>query len=210
MEDRDSALGNVRISNRQIILVVDDMPANFTMIMNMLPASYEISTAKSGPEALDLLDRSFVDLALLDIEMPEMSGIELFQKMQENPDYDSIPVIFVTSDKDTQTVQRAITLGAKDYIVKPFNERTLQAKVARALKGNLMDQAELFLRRKVKVIQECCWNGNIGLAEITMREIPKSVYSKFVFHRLSRVLMALRNRDVKQASEIAEEIMKEL
>jgi DNA-binding response OmpR family regulator len=111
---------------------------------------------------------------------------------------------------EARTVEKVINMGARDYLVKPFNQGDLQSKVARALKNTLEDQAELFLRRKIKVIQECCWNGNIGLAMLTMREIPKGVYSRSVLLRLSRGLTALHNRDVAHASEIVKEILNDI
>jgi len=209
-DDSPQPFTNIRVSDTQVILAVDDVPANFAAITNLLPESYEISIAKSAKEALEILAHSFVDLILLDIEMPVMSGIEMFEEMRKNPDYKSIPVIFVTSDKDSDTVKKVVSMGAKGYIVKPFDSKTVLDKMHRVLAAASQDQAALFLQRKIKTVIDCCGSGNVSLAENTMKELPKNVYSKYVFLKLNRVISALHNRDFNQAMEIAKEIMRGL
>ncbi|MDR1785037.1 MAG: response regulator [Spirochaetaceae bacterium] len=197
----------IRVSNGQVILVVDDAPVNFTVIKNMLPEFYTILPARSGPEALEALGRTFVDLALLDIDMPGMSGIELFAKMQEHPDYRSIPSIFVTGEKDSSTIQRVIAMGAKDYILKPYDEKTLLSKVMRVLKESAADQAELFLLRKLRITVDACMRGDVEKAEAALSEVPNNVYSMYVFLKFKRILSALHNRDFNRAKECADEII---
>jgi CheY-like chemotaxis protein len=200
-------LANVRVSNRPKILVVDDSPLIITVIRSMLSSLYEVSGVNSGEEALQALSCSFFDLALLDIIMPGMTGIELLQKMRATPEYGSIPVIFITSVQNDSTIKKAIDLGVSDYIVKPFEDRTLQAKVYRALRAATDDQSVLFLERKVNTIISSCMTGDMNVAQTAVNEIPKDVYSKFVFLKLHRVLVSLHNRDFNQAKDVASEII---
>jgi len=209
-DEKRGPLANLRISDSPVVLAVDDMAANLTKIANMLPEDYEVLVAKSGEEALEALTHSFADVALLDIEMPDMSGIELFEKMQANAEYKGIPVIFVTSDKASTTVQKAITMGAKGYIVKPFDEKTLVAKISHTLAQSKGNQALFFLRRKMREIIELCRAGDVPKVEETMAEIPKNVYNSYVFLMLNRVLFALHNRDFKQAREVTDDFLKDL
>jgi CheY-like chemotaxis protein len=208
--DIDSPYQNLRVSDRYIILVVDDVATNFTTVMEMLPESYEVCTAKSGMDALEILSHSFADLALLDIEMPGMSGIDLFKEMLENPDYNTIPVIFVTSDKDSDTVQSTIAMGAKDYIVKPFNGKTLLSKIQRVLAAAPEDQSLVYLRSKLKKIIDCCSRGKASAAETIVAEFPDNIYSLFVSLKLKRIVTAIHNRNPSMAIEIAEQMLKEI
>jgi len=210
VENDETPFTNVRVSKRQVILAVDDMPANLSAIINLLPETYEVRPAKSGKDALDMLSHFFVDLALLDIEMPGMSGLELFEKMQENPATKGIPVIFVTSDKDGDTVRKTIGMGARDYIGKPFDAQTLVTKVRRALSLPGEDQAIVFLELKIRQVIDCCAHGDTPKAEAIMKELPQDVYSRYVFLKFSRIQTALHNRDFGRAKTIAEEMIKEL
>jgi len=209
-DDASGSFGVVRVSGRPRVLVVDDMPMVLMTAKNMLSQLYDVGTVKSGAEALEYLAHNFVDIALLDISMPGMSGVELFEKIIESPDYRSIPVIFVTSERSHTTIETVIGKGAKDFILKPFDERTLLSKVHRALRGVSEDQAILFLKRKMRVVIDCCARGNIGLAETTMKEIPTNVYSMSVILTFNRILSSLHNRNFNEALGIAEDTLKRL
>ncbi len=114
------------------ILVVDDDVINLRMAAHALDKnSYEVVLAGSGAEALEKLKEHQVDLVLLDIEMPEMNGIETFRRLQA--DHADMPVIFLTASGDKKDVMDAIQLGAADYIKKPFLPKDLLERVSKAL-----------------------------------------------------------------------------
>lgn len=114
------------------ILVIDDDPMNLKMASFLLTKqSYEVVTAGSGDEGLKILEDTPVDLILLDIEMPEMDGIETFQCiMVEHMD---IPVMFLTASVDSQNIIEALRLGAVDYITKPFVPEDLLGRVSKVI-----------------------------------------------------------------------------
>jgi CheY-like chemotaxis protein len=121
------------ITQKKTILVVDDAVEYLRVIAKMLEFRYNLSLAKSGEEALRILSQTPVDLILLDIEMPGMSGLELFNAIVGDPVYSTVPVIFVTGHARSDIITKAIELGAKGYIVKPFQEKALLAKVSQVL-----------------------------------------------------------------------------
>lgn len=114
------------------ILVIDDDPMNLRMAYYILKKqSYEVVTAGSGDEGLKILDTTSVDLILLDIEMPEMDGLETFQCIML--EHIEIPVIFLTASVDSKNIIEALRLGAVDYITKPFVPEDLLGRVSKVI-----------------------------------------------------------------------------
>ena len=111
------------------ILVVDDDKMNLRRTRLILEKYYDILTAESGQEALDIISDEEIDLILLDIEMPGMSGIETFQRMKERGL--DIPVIYLTASGYEEDVMNAIRLGAVNYLKKPFLPQDLMERIAK-------------------------------------------------------------------------------
>lgn len=114
---------------RKCILVVDDDVMNLKRTKLILDKHYDLILAKSGEEALDKLVTEDIDLVLLDIEMPGMSGIETFKCMKE--DKIEVPVIFLTASGYEDDVVAAISLGAVNYLKKPFLPKDLLERIAK-------------------------------------------------------------------------------
>lgn len=113
------------------ILVVDDDNMNLVRTKKILEKTYDVLLAESGEDALAKLESEPVDLILLDIEMPNMNGIETFERMNNFPI--KIPVIFLTASGDRDDVMSAIKLGAVNYLKKPFYPSELMKRVAKEL-----------------------------------------------------------------------------
>jgi len=112
------------------ILVVDDIPANILLLKVMLEQSkLQVFTAGSSKEAYTQLNKEPVDLILLDILMPEVNGFELAEQLKNNPDYQDIPIIFLTALNATSDIIKGFDLGADDFISKPFNKEELLVRV---------------------------------------------------------------------------------
>lgn len=115
------------------LLAVDDDP----LILDLLPIVFrqahlpKITVATSGPAALEMLkDPEFeVDGLILDIEMPDMTGIELCQRVRKMPRYRHTPVLMLTSVTDSTRIERAFAAGADDYITKPFDVKEIATRV---------------------------------------------------------------------------------
>ena len=112
------------------VLVVDDTPANLALITETLSSvGYTVLTSLSGDRTLKRLQAYIPDLILLDVRMPGMDGFETCRQIKANPDTQSIPIIFITALSDTESIVKGFSLGAVDYISKPFQEPELLARV---------------------------------------------------------------------------------
>jgi putative two-component system response regulator len=120
-----------------MILAVDDTAVNLQVIQAALGGEYELRLAKSGNMAMMALDRIVPDLILLDIEMPGMSGFDFMETIRGKGALRDIPVIFVTAHADKDLVKDAVKLGARGYVVKPFEPEALREKVRQTLNGGL-------------------------------------------------------------------------
>ncbi|MDR0877862.1 MAG: response regulator [Treponema sp.] len=114
---------------KKLILVVDDIVANLHLAQTILKNFYDVSLAKSAEIALNILKTVPVDLILVDIEMPDMTGLEFIERVLNDPKTSDIPVIFVSSHGTAEYIYQAMSVGARDFIVKPINAPTLLQKV---------------------------------------------------------------------------------
>jgi putative two-component system response regulator len=121
-------------AQKKQILVVDDNISNLKYISAQLSDVYQVIMAKSGDQALKIAERQVPDLVLLDIDMPEMDGFETLKKMQENPDIPKLPVIFLSANNDPRTEVKALSVGAMDFIAKPFEKSILTHRLELHLK----------------------------------------------------------------------------
>ena len=109
-----------KTNNSKTVLIVDDAPENIAMLGELL-SDYNIKVATNGEKALKIVNSgASIDLVLLDIMMPGIDGFEVAEKLKGNPETASIPIIFVTGDKDVKSFVKGFELGAEDYIRKPF------------------------------------------------------------------------------------------
>jgi two-component system, sensor histidine kinase and response regulator len=112
------------------ILVVDDQPANIQIVGAVLGRlGHEIIPASDGPTALKRVALRLPDLILLDLLMPGMNGFEVCLQLKLNPEWQEIPVIFLSAADDKDMIVRALNSGGVDYITKPFNQAELISRV---------------------------------------------------------------------------------
>lgn len=112
------------------ILVVDDTPANLEVVTETLAShGYNVATAISGERALRRLQKYTPDLILLDVQMPGIDGFETCHRIKECSEWAIIPIIFLTALSDTDSIVKGFSLGAVDYLSKPFQEAELLARV---------------------------------------------------------------------------------
>ncbi len=116
--------------SRPIVLVVDDTRVNQEILVSLLSPEYRVKVASNGLRALTIAQGfPAPDLVLLDINMPQMDGYEVFKKLQDNPVTRDIPVIFVTAASDLTSETHGLQLGAVDYITKPIIPATTLLRV---------------------------------------------------------------------------------
>ncbi|MCL1918216.1 MAG: response regulator [Peptococcaceae bacterium] len=116
-------------TDRKTIFLVDDNMTNLTIGNDTLSDFYNVFSLNSGPRLLKILDRHIPDLILLDVEMPEMNGYETIQHIKAKPETRHIPVIFLTGKSDSKSELTGLSLGAIDYITKPFSPPLLLKRI---------------------------------------------------------------------------------
>ena len=114
------------------IMVVDDDPGVRKLLKHCLePEGYDVITAPDGNAALALMGKCQPDLVVLDILMPGLNGFEVLELIRQHSD---IPVIMLTGNQEVTAVRDALTLGADDYLRKPFHPRELVARIRAKLR----------------------------------------------------------------------------
>ncbi len=127
------------------ILIVDDTPLNLKLLSAKLAKDYYlVSSAASGPEALELVKRDMPDLILLDVMMPEMDGFEVCSRLKADSATQHIPIVMVTALSDVKDRVRGLECGADDFLTKPINDVALMARVRSLLRLKMiMDEWRL-------------------------------------------------------------------
>ncbi|MDR3337746.1 MAG: response regulator [Treponema sp.] len=212
------------ITQQKVVLVVDDAAEYLQACKNILEYRYGLFLAKSGEDALNVLQKHLVDIILLDIEMPEMSGFQLFDVLKCNPAYCTIPVIFVTSHAQSDIITKAIELGAKGYIVKPFKEMDLIAKITQTLSASPGKMAVIDLSRQLidieknlikiqKLLEDDkdpinAYEKILNLQQETFWAFSKILrennYNSFIKMRLTRIYSLIKNEDAQAFSRLKE------
>jgi len=122
--------------NSATILIVDDEPANLSMLSHLLRPDYQVRAANSGENALRVAtSEPRPDLILLDVMMPGMDGYMVLERLRKNPATVDIPVFFVTALTDVDDEERGLALGAADYITKPIKPAVVLARVRTQLEA---------------------------------------------------------------------------
>lgn len=119
------------MEERPIILIVDDAPANIQLLAGLLKDNYQIKIATGGLRCLELAKvEPQPDLILLDIQMPDMDGYETCRRLKGDDNTAQIPIIFVTGKDQVADEELGLTIGAVDYITKPYSPAIVEARVA--------------------------------------------------------------------------------
>jgi signal transduction histidine kinase len=131
------------IEIRPTLLVVDDVVTNIDMLIRALSEDYSVRVATNGAKALDSVEKARPDLILLDVMMPGIDGFEVCRRLKDDPATQDIPIIFITALNETMYKIKGFSLGAVDYVSKPFQIEEVRARV----------NAHLELRRQKQEIQ---------------------------------------------------------
>lgn len=118
------------------ILIVEDSSTTRAMITSTVEVidGLEIFESNSGFEALKLLPHHSFDMIITDINMPDINGLELVSFVKKNQNYKHIPLIIITTEGSKRDKEKGLSLGADEYLVKPFNPEELQKLVKKYLK----------------------------------------------------------------------------
>lgn len=158
----------------QIVLIVDDDITSLKLAMSIIEKDYRVATAVSGEMTLKYLEKNRPDLILLDLNMPEMDGLDVMEVLKADPEYSNIPVIFLTASHSPQIEAKCLDVGALDFVSKPFIPQVLKSRVRRILElNNFKDHMESMVReqseeliKKMQRIADIYDSIAVGLAGI--------------------------------------------
>ena len=175
----------------RIALVDDDQNILTSVSLTLEAEGFEIDCYHDGETALRGLAQRPVELAVLDIKMPRMDGMELLQKIRASS---SLPVIFLTSKDDELDEALGLGMGADDYITKPFSQRLLLARIRavlrRANQGDLDPDSPHIVRQGELLMDPdrhlCSWKGN---------EVKLTVTEFLILQALAARPGMVKNRD---------------
>ena len=145
----------MNMEKKQRVLIVDDSADNIQVLMGLLKDEYKLVAATSGEKALALAaQQPPPDLILLDIMMPEMDGYEVCQRLKEQEDTRSIPVIFVTAMASAEDEYKGLELGAVDYLTKPIIPELTKVRIRNHLElKRHQEQLEELVQEKTNKLQ---------------------------------------------------------
>jgi len=139
------------MNSRQTVMIVDDTEMNIAILVEALQDKYEVIVAINGLDAIELLEDQKPDLILLDIIMPVMDGYDVLKTIKKNSVLEHIPVILLSAITDSGSKTKGFSLGAVDYITKPFEIIEVKARVKTQLR---LEKARLGLQSQNIVLEE--------------------------------------------------------
>ena len=169
------------------ILIVDDEHINITYISEILQDDYNIKTANDARTALKIISKYSIDLLLLDIVMPEMNGFEMAQRIRAYTPTENLPIIFLTALSEKEDVLKGYSLGAEDYIIKPYDADILKAKI----------HTHIVLNDKRKLIEN---NYEIKTHEYIASKESLETYKEE---------LTIQNEELMEKSQLTEKLVKE-
>jgi two-component system cell cycle sensor histidine kinase/response regulator CckA len=204
------------MKDKSVILVVDDQPENTELLeAHLVPQGYEVFKAASGEEALKILSGNQIDLVLLDVMMPRMSGFEVLEKIRADKKIRLIPVVMVTALKATEDRIKALEAGCDDFISKPFDRHEILARVKSLLRiKSLHDEVEAareFAESVINTVSEPLISLDQDLRVVT---VSRSFYDFFKVkpeETVGQLIYDIGNKqwDIPRLRELLENILPE-
>jgi DNA-binding response OmpR family regulator len=212
----DEALQNK--NNKPKILIVDDVLENIELIEAYLSVEpYDVITASSGKEAIQKLKEEKLDLILLDVMMPEISGYEVCKIVKDDPETQFIPVLMLTALSEIEDRIKGIEVGADDFLTKPINRLELKTRAKSLLRVKCMhdrlvaDRNSLEIKNRVQSI--------LTAIIPTLLRVVSNEEKKVIINQMTGMvektlldIYHLENRelDFAYAGEVCAEIMNQL
>jgi len=196
------------LSPRPTILVVDDTPANLSLLASLLQNEYRVLLANTGPKALALVQAEAPDLVLLDVMMPGMDGYEVCRRLKADSAMAGVPVLFLTARAALEDEQHGLALGAVDFIHKPINPPIVAARVKAQLavkswQDHLRRQNQGLRQRvgqslaEIQQLQDATIDVMVSLAEFRDEETGNHVRRTSEYVRLLAEDLAQQPRDAE-------------
>lgn len=182
------------------IMVVDDAKINRQILMAILGDEYAYVEAEDGRQAIHMLQQDLnIDLMLLDINMPEMNGFQVLERMNKFQWIKEIPVLMISSEEKRDTIERAYIFGAQDYIRRPFDAFIVRRRVQNIL--NLYENQKRLKQMVSEQIYEKEANSNLLIGILSqVVEFRNSENREHIIHIRTITELLLHRADPKDGS----------
>lgn len=178
----------------KILIAEDEKKIRSLLQMYLEKNEYSVILAKDGQEALNLAKKYFPDLLVLDILMPKMSGLEVCKILHKDKKYQEIPIIYLSSLTEKQSIIDSLELGGDDYVTKPFDPNELVARINAILRRTketnrsheINDQYETLTYQEAKILQfmeQGFTNKEIAF-KLSLTEGTVKVYNHTIYQKL--------------------------
>lgn len=185
------------------ILVVDDNITSLTTLRTILEGVFEVCLAKSPEIGMTILDTRRIDMILLDMEMPQVSGLDFLKVIRKTPAFYRIPVIIVSSHGTADTIIEAKKAGAQDFVVKPINPKALLEKVNATFKMTPRRISRDALLRQIAILESACKMGKSARVEEVVGVLEQVYYNIAVDRLLADICRYAKALDYNVAAEKA-------
>ncbi|WP_434686612.1 hybrid sensor histidine kinase/response regulator [Pseudanabaena minima] len=194
--DKNSEISNLCNSLEGCVLVVDDNPTNLSVLVNLLrDVGLRVLVATDGESAIEQITYIKPDLILLDVMMPGIDGFETCQRLKANPETVKIPIIFMTALSETVDKVRGLSLGAVDYVTKPFEHEEVLVRI----------RTHLTIAKQRQIIESQNIDLQAEIAERKRAEEALTIFLHAVSHDLRNpvtgLIMVLDNLAKTASSE---------
>ena len=171
-------------NSKKTILIVDDTKINIDILIELLDETYDVVVSLSAKRALEIVDEIHIDLILLDILMPDISGYDVYRALKTKKSSKNIPVIFITANTDEKSIDLAYEVGGIDYITKPFKALELLARV----------KTQLNMQDLLKELEE----SHSELKILASQDHMTKLYNRRYFSDISVSILDLAKRNNKE------------
>ena len=192
------------------ILAIDDNLTTLAELRTILEGSYEVHLAKNAELAKKILHTAPIDLILLDIEMPDMSGIDFLDGIHTNTSFYFIPIIIVSSHGTGDLIVKAKKKGASGFVVKPCNPKTLLEKISAVLKAARKKISHEVLARKLNILETACAVGQNSRIIELISELEQVYCDIAVDLELTEICKAAGSGNYKVATKRISALLKDL
>lgn len=192
----------------KILIAEDEKKIRSLLRLYLEQNEYTVITAKNGRVALERMKENTVDLIVLDILMPELSGLDVCKELRKNYKYKDVPVIYLSSLNEKQSIISGLEIGGDDYMTKPFDPNELVARInaiLRRTKNNRGEKKDIYYEdltfqetQIVELMERGFTNKEIAL-KLSLTEGTVKVYNHTIYQKLQ-----VRNRTqaIVRAKEI--------
>lgn len=158
----DKTIQSIAKNSDSNILIIDDSKYMCKQLQKIVTISnYNSETALTAKDGLEIIHTQDVNLVILDMELPDMHGLEVLEKIKESNDFCHIPVIIISGNNDAEVVRKCFKVGVSDFITKPFNIEEFTLKVAMAIDANRTYTEVLCKQKMLDEYKEAVDNSTI-------------------------------------------------